>query len=242
MARFRDWAGLNRLSWAGSLLLLLPSLLAHPKAEHPLARLLLLPILFSVFFVVPLLRAWSERRPVIIAFWLAVLAMVAAAPASAQPASGFQGLAAAILQGDSVIVRDRLGNSVRGTVDNVSSSTLRVRVDGIVREWAAPDVAEVRRRGDSLVNGALWGLLAGGGTAAVSGGLMFTLCANEGGQNCPQLKKLSIAVPLAAGVGIGLLVDALRSGETVVFKQPTLIVVPTVAPGRAYAVNAAWRF
>jgi uncharacterized membrane protein len=64
VARFRDWAELNRLAWAGSVLLLLPSLLAHPRAEHPVARLLLLTLLFSVFFVVPLLRAWSERRPV----------------------------------------------------------------------------------------------------------------------------------------------------------------------------------
>jgi hypothetical protein len=51
-----------------------------------------------------------------------------------------------------------------------------------------------------------------------------------------------VLIPLAVGTGIGLLVDALRSGETVVYRQPAVTVVPTVAPGRSYAVTAAWSF
>jgi uncharacterized membrane protein len=64
VARFRDWAGLNRVAWTGTVLLLVPVFLSAPRAPHPLARLVLLSALFAIFLAVPLLRAWSERRPV----------------------------------------------------------------------------------------------------------------------------------------------------------------------------------
>ena len=181
-----------------------------------------------------------DGRLTTMALWLVVVATLADAPASAQSVS-FRELGAAVKEGDSVVVRDLAGNTVRGTVSGVSSSVLSVRVNGVAREWPATDVAEVRRRGDSWRNGALWGLAIGGGTAVVLGGYTFALCANEGGADCPQLKTQSVLIPLVAGVGIGLLVDALKSGETVVYKQPAVTVVPMVAPG-SYAVTAAWRF
>jgi len=64
VARYRDWMGLNRLAWVGSVLLLLPTFARHPGAEHPVVRLLLLTAVFSLFLAVPLLRAWIERQPV----------------------------------------------------------------------------------------------------------------------------------------------------------------------------------
>ena len=182
-----------------------------------------------------------DGRLTTMARWLMVVATLAAAPASAQSVGPFRELGAAVQEGDSVIVRDQAGNTVRGTVSGVSSSVLSVRVNGVAREWPATDVAEVRRRGDSWRNGALWGLAIGGGTAAALGGYTFALCGNVGGADCSRLKRQSVLLPLAAGVGIGLLVDALRSGETVVYKQPAVTVVPMVAPG-SYAVTAAWRF
>jgi hypothetical protein len=115
-------------------------------------------------------------------------------------------------------------------------------VDDVVREWTASDVAEVRRRGDSLKNGTLWGLAYGAGGAAVLGSITFGLCGNEGGVNCPRLKAQSVLIPLAVGTGIGLLVDALRSGETVVYREPAVAIVPTVAPGGSYTVTAVWSF
>ena len=172
-----------------------------------------------------------DGRLTTMALWLVVVATLAAAPASAQSVSPFRELGAAVQEGDSVVVRAQAGNTVRGTVCAVSSSVLSVRIDGVAREWPATDVAEVRRLGNSWRNGALWGLAIGGGTAAALGGYTFALCANEGGANCPQLKRQSVLIPLVAGVGIGLLVDALRSGETVVYKQPAVTVVPMVAPG-----------
>jgi uncharacterized membrane protein len=63
-ARFRTWPSLNRLAWAGSALLLLPTLLREPESPHPLTRLLLLSALFLVFLAVPLFRERAEGRRV----------------------------------------------------------------------------------------------------------------------------------------------------------------------------------
>jgi uncharacterized membrane protein len=63
VARFRTWPALNRLAWAGSALLILPTLLREPEAPRPLARLVLLSTIFLVFVAVPLFRerARGER-------------------------------------------------------------------------------------------------------------------------------------------------------------------------------------
>jgi uncharacterized membrane protein len=62
IARFRTWRGLNRLAWAGTVLLLAPILTRQPDAEYPGARLVLLSLLFVLFLAAPLAREWSEGR------------------------------------------------------------------------------------------------------------------------------------------------------------------------------------
>ncbi len=62
VARFRTWAALNRLAWAGTALLVLPTLLREPQAPHPLARLLLLSAIFLVFLGAPLFRERALGR------------------------------------------------------------------------------------------------------------------------------------------------------------------------------------
>ena len=60
IARFRTWRGLNRLAWAGTILLLWPVLTRQPEAEYPVARLVLLSVLFLLFLFTPLAREWGE--------------------------------------------------------------------------------------------------------------------------------------------------------------------------------------
>ncbi len=62
VARYRDWPALNRLGWAGSVVLLLPTFARQPHPPDPPARLLLLTALFLIFLAAPLLHAWRERR------------------------------------------------------------------------------------------------------------------------------------------------------------------------------------
>ncbi len=62
VARFRTWAALNWLAWAGTALLVLPTLWREPQAPQPMARLLLLSAIFLVFLAVPLFRERALRR------------------------------------------------------------------------------------------------------------------------------------------------------------------------------------
>jgi uncharacterized membrane protein len=61
IARFRTWTALNRLAWAGTVLLLAPTFLRYPDAPYPVARLVLLSALFLLFLLTPLAREWGQR-------------------------------------------------------------------------------------------------------------------------------------------------------------------------------------
>ncbi len=61
IARFRTWTALNRLAWAGTVLLLAPTFLRYADAPYPVARLVLLSALFLLFLLTPLARAWGHR-------------------------------------------------------------------------------------------------------------------------------------------------------------------------------------
>ena len=62
IARFRTWSALNRLAWAGTVLLLVPTFTRQPEAETPVVRLALLTALFVLFLLTPLAREWSQGR------------------------------------------------------------------------------------------------------------------------------------------------------------------------------------
>src|SRR6266850_1026714 len=62
IARFRTWSALNRLAWAGTVLLLVPTFMRQPEAETPVVRLALLTALFVLFLLTPLAREWSQGR------------------------------------------------------------------------------------------------------------------------------------------------------------------------------------
>jgi uncharacterized membrane protein len=64
IARFRTWTALNRLAWAGTVLLLAPTFLRDSGAPYPVARLVLLSALFLLFLLTPLARAWGHRARV----------------------------------------------------------------------------------------------------------------------------------------------------------------------------------
>ena len=64
IARFRTWTALNRLAWAGTVLLLAPTFLRYPEVPYPVARLVLLSALFLLFLLTPLARAWGQRAQV----------------------------------------------------------------------------------------------------------------------------------------------------------------------------------
>src|SRR5688572_6456178 len=94
-----------------------------------------------------------------------------AAPVDAQEAetgiaASFEQLQVLVTPGSTVTVTDASGTSVSGRIDTLSASALSLLVDGTPRNFSEADVNIIRqRRGDSLANGAWWGLGIGAGLA-----------------------------------------------------------------------------
>ncbi len=124
------------------------------------------------------------------------------------PAS-FDQLQVVVGAGQKINVTDLSGVRYSGTIVSLSSSTLAVRVGNSVRQLREGDVATIRhRRGDSLGNGALWGLGAGFGTGMVMCGRCHV---------GPGAGMGLIFGGIGAGIGVGI--DALIRGDVVVFQR-----------------------
>ena len=160
---------------------------------------------------------------------VSLLGVVPSARAQEIAATSFEQLKLLIRPGDSISVTDRTGTTSTGTVRGLSDSTLEVDLGGQPRAFVEPDVRTIRqRRGDSLTNGALWGLAVGAGLAAVSASLVGVDC--YGTANCVGNVAGAIGTGAAMGAGIGVGIDALIKGRKVIYQSPTganrLNVVP----------------
>jgi hypothetical protein len=123
--------------------------------------------------------------------------------------SSFDQLRVLTAPGRRVSVVDASGNRYTGTIAELSSALLTVRVGNELRQLREADVVMLRqRRDDTLRNGALWGLGAG----AVGGFLPCGRC-HVG----PGLMMAGIAGGLGAGVGVGI--DAIIRGQATVFQR-----------------------
>jgi hypothetical protein len=153
----------------------------------------------------------------------------------------FGDLQSALTAGDVVSVTDDGGRQTRGTVTSVGTS-LRVAADGVDREFLPQQVREIRRRGDSLRNGLLIGLISGGAAGAVMGWGVGTIFEAEGSDPAGPFIAL-LAVGLGAGAGIGVGLDAAITGSTVVYRRQarTVSVAPMIGPrSRGVRVGVAF--
>jgi hypothetical protein len=137
------------------------------------------------------------------------------------PVSSVDQLATKVKRGDTIYVLDANGGETKGTLAEASESSIRLRVNGQMREIPAGDVQRVARRGDRLWNGALIGAAAGGALAVSS----------QGDPTCAELNRLygkgtcynssnplGVLVGAAIGGAIGAGIDALIPGRTVVYR------------------------
>lgn len=166
-----------------------------------------------------------------------LLANVLASSAEAQELAGsFDQLRVLVTKGETVTVTDSADRQVKGSILELSPSSLALMVDGTPRTFLEADVAAIRqRRPDSLANGAKWGLAVGASLGILAGltltseydagaiGFMSALAAIYGG--------------LGAGAGAGL--DALHSGNQVIYarrRASSISLRPVLVPGRTGVV------
>jgi uncharacterized protein YcfJ len=166
------------------------------------------------------------------------LVLAAAGPAAAQPFTELEGT---LKPGETVFVTDASGAEVRGEVSGVQPSALRLRVDGIEREWALDDVREVHRRRDSAINGTIIGAVAGGVLGSVGGWMLGREFANEGGKFTGPFVTV-LALGAAGGAFVGNTIDLLIPGRTLLYRQSRAVVVSSLVSPIAQGVVFSLRF
>lgn len=129
-----------------------------------------------------------------------------------------------VAPGAPVAVTDASGVEVRGRVSAMSDSSITLKVKDGVRQFDAAEVRQVRRDGDSLLNGLGIGLAVG-----VSGAMLpDNRCTGDppvcDDKQVPQ-RVVFAAVVAAGGMGI----DLLNRDRTVLFGLPERVTL-TVAP------------
>lgn len=112
-------------------------------------------------------------------------------------ARSFEQLQLLVRTGDTVTVRDWSGAQTTGKIESLSSSTLTFVTSRGRQDLREADVAAIlQRRGDSLANGAVWGL----GFGLLAGGTLAALMCSDG----PCDASLALGVAIYGGIGAGI--------------------------------------
>lgn len=161
--------------------------------------------------------------------------------ASRAPAQSFETLSGRLESDQRLVVTTSDGRRVRGRLEKLDASLLVLRVRGGVREFNEADVREVRRRGDRLWNGALFGAGGGGlGGALIAAGRPGC----KGEESFCQGIGFLLGVPI--GVVTGITVDALMPHDHLLFgrsaaRSQQWLLVPTFGD-KTYGVHLAKSF
>jgi hypothetical protein len=150
---------------------------------------------------------------------LVVFALLTSAThVEAQELAGtFDQLRVLVQAGDRIRVVDTSGRDIRGTIADITSSSLTLETDGTRRDFGEGEITTIRqRRPDSLANGALWGLGVGAGIG-LYGGIALSGSDGSSAAIIPVITLLYAGI--GAGVGAGL--DALLSTERVIYARRT---------------------
>jgi hypothetical protein len=163
----------------------------------------------------------------------AVLAL-AAATAGAQDLRPFADLEAHLRTGDGVRIDTHDGTRASGTVVSVSAETLVITSAAGRQTFTAATTTRVARLGDSVLNGALVGLLPG-----FLLGLQLPRATSDQRANEGSGIKSGL-ITAVIGAAIGMAADGARDGESEIYSAPParVSVAPFVGRGTVGATAA----
>jgi hypothetical protein len=119
------------------------------------------------------------------------------------------------------------GTTGKGVLTAIDASGVTLTLSTGTVRYDVSQIVEVRRRGDSVWNGALIGSAAGGAFGLLG---YAHPCS---GRSCYREEFLGAFATL--GLGVGLAIDALRVGSTSVYRQPSprrVAILPLVGRQR----------
>ena len=163
--------------------------------------------------------------------------LLAHSPAAAAQdvARSFSELPGAVRADAPIIVMDSRFSEKKGTLVELTPSTLTVRVDDRLLTFAEADIVRIRQpRRDSLKNGAWWGAGVAAAVLTISGILHHEAGTGLNGTEWAQ----SIAVFTAMSTGIGVAIDALNETDRVIYAAPPR-QPPSACTGCTQKVTAA---
>lgn len=200
---------------------------SRPPGKHPASPL-------------PSWTTWLQNLGVAVGIRsiLSLSLVVALAPSAAHaqsPVTSFAELRTLVKAGDTVTVSDSSGATSKGSVAELTPSTLVLRLGTEQRRYTEADVTRIRqRRQDSLLNGALIGAGIGAALAAMGN----SKCSND--FSCTDSAGTFFALGIGIGVGAGVGVDAAIVREKVIFDRlgkpgVAMSLGPAIGGGRAGA-------
>jgi hypothetical protein len=170
-----------------------------------------------------------ELRSFAAAVLTLLLVTVEAGSASAQTIpQAFAALGQHLKPGDTLYVTGLDSVEATGRFVRLSPTALVLAARDREREFLFGEVAQIERRGDSVMNGTLWGALWGG---LVVGSASGSSCSPD----CAKLVPLGALLGTAMGAPLGMLFDAVRRGRTLVYQagsNPLVTFGPLLGPGQ----------
>lgn len=160
----------------------------------------------------------------IAALCLATASLARAQSASTNTSSDMTALEKKLKSGDQIVVTTQDGAEVQGRFADVSATGLALESNGARQQISANQIRRVKRRRNGIVLGAV----IGAGAGAAVGLILMAPAYNESGDG-----TVAFALPLAAGVGAGIAIDALLVKPRTVFERKPAVrttVLPLVSP------------
>jgi hypothetical protein len=162
----------------------------------------------------------------------AALALATTTASAQTVVTSFSDLPTVVKSGDTVDVTDAKGRTLRGTIGELSRTSLELTArkrasDGTepfqsIGRFSATDVRQIRlERRDSVLNGTLIGLAVGLGIAAIPAAALFCNPNYEDGATASMCASF-LSILGGIGAGTGLAVDAVRVERRMVYYQASV--------------------
>jgi hypothetical protein len=144
-----------------------------------------------------------------------LMVVLIAMECSAQQATSFDQLPLLIKPGDTVYVTDFSGNTVKGRITQLSSTSLGLTVNGNRRDLLQTNVSQIRQwRGDSLKNGAWIGFAVGLGVGTLAS---IDSCRNS--EACAPAAAILLPTMGGLGAAVGVGLDALIPAKQTIYQN-----------------------
>ena len=150
---------------------------------------------------------------------MSVLLLFGSTAALAEQASSFEQLEVLVQTGDQVSVTTGDGKVTKGSIEAVSTSSLRLLRNRVPIEMAQMDVLEIKKK-DPIANGVKMGTLVKTGVGGRLGVLDALFSCNDADCAPEAVAAVALSAGFGAGIGagIGALIDAVSNRNPVVYR------------------------